>query len=71
MLNNKNICRSQQRFKSYNHNVYTEDINKITLISNDDKRLQTFDRITTCPYGTNVFKICESQMLMVKDLFFE
>ena len=71
MLNNKNICRSQQRFKSYNHNVYTEDINKITLISNDDKRLQTFDRITTCPYGTNVFKICESQMLMVKDLSFE
>ena len=23
------------------------------------------------PYGTNVFKVCESEMLTVKDLFFE
>ena len=41
------------------------------LSNNDDKRLQTFDGITTYPWGTNVFKICESEMLMVKDLFFE
>ena len=67
----KNVYRSQQRFKSYNHNVYTEEVNKIALSSNDDKRLQTFDRITTYPYGTNAFKVCESEMLMVKDLFFE
>ena len=69
--NNKNVYRSQQRFKSYNHDVYTEELNKIALSSNDDKRLQTFDRITTYPYGTNAFKVCESEMLMVKDLFFE
>ena len=37
--------------------------NKIALISNDDKRLQTFDKITTYPYGTNAFKICKSEML--------
>ena len=61
----------KERFKSYNHGVYTEDVNKIALSSNEDKRLQTFDGITTYPYGTNVFKICESEMLMVKDLFFE
>ena len=71
LLNNKNVYRSQQRFKSYNHDVYTEEVNKIALSSNDDKRLQTFDRITTYPYGTNAFKVCESEMLMVKDLFFE
>ena len=35
-----------------------------------NKRLQTFDRITTYPYGS-VSKICESEMLMVKNLFFE
>ena len=63
LLNNKNAYRSQQRFKSYNHDVYTEEINKITLSSNDDKRLQTFDRIKTYPYGTNAFKVCESEML--------
>ena len=31
--------------------------------NNDDKRLQTFDKVTTFPYGTNVFKMCESEML--------
>ena len=71
LFNNKNVYRSQQRFKSYNHDVYTEEVNKIALSSNDDKRLQTFDGITTYPYGTNVFKIWETEMLMVKDLFFE
>ena len=39
LLNNKNVYRSQQRFKSYNHDVYTEKVNKIALSSNDDKRL--------------------------------
>ena len=71
LFNNKTVYRSQERFKSYYHDVYTEEVNKIALSSNDDKRLQTFDRITTYPYGTNVFKVCESEMLAVKDLFFE
>ena len=35
----------------------------IELSSNDDKRLQTFDRVTTYPYGTNAIKVCESEML--------
>ena len=48
LLNNNTILRSQLRFKSDLHNVYTEEINKIALNSNDDKRLQTHDRITTC-----------------------
>ena len=65
------ILKSQQRFKSDHHKVYTEEVNKIALSSDDDKRLQTFNRVTTYPYGTNVFKVCESEMLVVKDLFFE
>ena len=71
MFNNKTVYRSQEKFKSYNHDVYTEEVNKIVLSSNDDKRLQAFDGITTYPYGTNDFKVCESEMLMVKDFFFE
>ena len=51
--------------------MYTEEVNKIALSSNDDKRLQTSDRITTYPYGTNAFTVCESEMLTVKYLFFE
>ena len=53
LFNNKTIYRSQERFKSYNHDVYTEEVNKIALSSNDDKRLQTPNKITTYPYGRN------------------
>ena len=61
LFNNKVILKSQQRFKSDNHNVYTEQINKIALDRNDDKRLQTFDKITTYRYETNAFKVCKSK----------
>ena len=63
MLKNKTILVSRLRFKSDHHNVYTEEINKIVIRPNDGKRLQTFDGIKTYPYGTNVFKVCESEML--------
>ena len=69
LLNNKVMLKSQQRFKSDYHKVYTEEINEIALSRNDDKRLQTFDKITTYPYGTNAFKVCESEMMMVRDFF--
>ena len=62
-FNEKTILRSQLRFKNDLHNVYTEEFNKIALSSNDDKRLQTFYRVTTYPYGTNAFKVCESEMM--------
>ena len=44
--------------------MYTEEVNKIALSSNDDKRIQTFDRVTTYPYGTNVFMVCKNEMLL-------
>ena len=50
LFKNKTILKSQLRFKSDHHNVYSEEV---TLNSNDDKRLQTFDRFTTYSYGTN------------------
>ena len=63
LFNNKTIMQSQVRFKSGHHNVYTEEVNKIALNSSINKRQQTFDRITTYPYGKNAFKVCESEML--------
>ena len=57
------ILKSQQRLKSDYHNVYTEQINKIALSSNDDKRLQTFDKTETYPYETDAFNVCKSKML--------
>ena len=47
MLNDKIIVKSQQRFKSYYQNVYTDQISKMALSSNDDQRLQTFNKIAT------------------------
>ena len=35
------------------------------LSSNDDKRIQTYDKITTDPYGTNTFMVCENEMRYV------
>ena len=64
LFNDEVIIRSQQRFRSYNHKGYTEEVNKIALSSNDDKRIQTFDKVTTYPYGTNIFKVCENEMLL-------
>ena len=63
LFNDKTILKSQQRFKSDCHNVYTEQINKIAPNSNDDNRLQTFDKITPYPLGMNVSEVCESEML--------
>ena len=63
LLNNEIILKSQQRFKSERHNVYTEEVNKIALSSNDDKRLQTFDRIVLYPYGASAGKVCKTQLL--------
>ena len=59
LFNDEVIIKSQQRFRSDHHRVYTEEVNKIALSSNDNKRLQTFDKVTTYPYGTSAMKVCE------------
>ena len=53
LLNGEVVLKSQQRFKSKGHDVYTENINKIPLSSNDDKRQIAPDKITSYPYGYN------------------
>ena len=63
VLDNKTILKSHQRFKSDLYTIYTEDVNKIAISSNDDKRLQRFNKITTYPYGTNAFKVCQIKQI--------
>ena len=41
-------------------------IKSSALSSNVDKRLQTFDKVATFPQGTNLFKLCENEMLSVR-----
>ena len=64
LFDNKIILKSHQIFRSDHHDVYvyTVEINKIALSSNDDKRLQTFDKAATYPHGTNGFKVCETEI---------
>ena len=58
-INDEVIIKPQQIFRSDHHRVYTEEVNKIVWNSNDNKRLQTFDKVTTYPYGTSAIKVCE------------
>ena len=57
LFNDKIILKSKQGFKSEYHHVYTEKINEIALSSNDDKILQTFDKIKSNPFRTNTFEV--------------
>ena len=71
LFNNTVILRSQQRFKIDSHKLYTEVVNKNALSSNNDKRLQVFDRVTMYPFEAPGVKVCESEMIVVRDLFVE
>ena len=51
LLNDKVILKSQQRFISKKHDVYTENVNKIALSKDDDKRIISSDKTTRYPYG--------------------
>ena len=51
LLNDQVMLKPQQRFISKKHDVDTENINKIALSSNDDKRIVSSNKITSYPYG--------------------
>ena len=51
LFNDELILKSQQRFISKKHDVYTENINKIALSNNDDKRIVSSNKISSYPYG--------------------
>ena len=63
LFDNKTILRLQQRLKSDDHTIFTENISKAAITCNDDKRLQTYNKITTYPYGTEV---CERERLSLR-----
>ena len=59
--NNESILEREQRFKSERHNVFTEEINRIALSSNDDKRMQSIGLIETYSYGMNRDLVSEKE----------
>ena len=55
LFNDKIILRSPQVFRSDPHEMYTKEINKTALSSNNDMRLQIFDKITTITIWNKCF----------------
>ena len=51
LLNGEIIFKLQQRFISNKRDVYTENVNKIALSNNDDKRIVLSNKMTSYPYG--------------------
>ena len=59
----KVILKTQRRFKNERHNVFIEEINRIDLSSNDDKRMQLVNSIETCAYGMSKDLIWKNEKL--------
>ena len=68
LKNNKLTLTKQQRSKSESHNVFAEQINKIYLSSNDDKRVQSIDSIETYAYGTKKDLISETEEIKCNNI---
>ena len=66
--NNKLILQIPQRFQRERHNIFTEEMSKIVLSSNDNKRMQLIDSIETYAYGTSKDLENEKEEIKCKNL---
>ena len=62
LFDNKTVKCIQYRIKSTPISVDTLEMTKIALKKYDNKRLRSFNGITTFPYGTNAFKVCIEEL---------
>ena len=62
--NNKLILKSQQKFRRQKDNVFTEEVNKIELITNNDAKIQSIDSIEIYAYGTSNDLVCKKRNYM-------
>ena len=68
LFENKTFNCIQHRIKSNPLSTDTMKINKIALNDYDNKRLRSFNGITTFPYGSSAFKVCLEE-LKIKQAF--
>ena len=50
------------------HNIFTEEINKFALSSNDDKRMQSVDSIETYSYRTRKDVVNEKEEIKCNNI---
>ena len=60
-MKNKLIFKTQQRFRSGKHRIFTEETNKIALSSNVDKRIQSIASRETYAYETSKDLACHKK----------
>ena len=60
LLTGKEILRKQNILRSYDHEVYTEEVNKIALSAADDKRYLLKDSFDTLAWGHHRIKKMEN-----------
>ena len=61
--NNKVILKTQQRLKIERHNSFTEEISKIALSSNDDKRMWSINLTQTYAFGMSKHLIFKKEKI--------
>ena len=55
------ILKSQQRFTSQMYNAFTEEGNKISFSTNDNKKVKSMDSVETQAYGTSKGLVCKRE----------
>ena len=60
--------KTQQRFKSEKHNVFTEEINKNALSSNDDRKMQSTNSIKSYAYKTRKDLVSEKEEIKYNNI---
>ena len=66
--NNKSILKHIKKFKSERHHAITEQINKIALNSNENKRMQLIDFIEIYPYKTSKGLVNEIEVIKCNNI---
>lgn len=62
------IIKNQNLFRTRLHRIYTENMNKVALNSNDDKRIILEDKVNTLAYGHEWLDTIDEELQLLKDL---
>ena len=66
--NNKLISKTQRRFRSEKQNIFIEEIDKIALSSNDDKRIESIDWIETYGQWKSKGLVCKKEEIKCNNI---
>ena len=61
IMKKKLLLKRQQKWKIQSHIVFTEEISKLVLNSNDNKRMSSINLIETYQYGLRNFLISRKE----------